>query len=169
MPTLTKRRPLPSAPSQMTPRIPTLPLMIDQIDASTENVDTGLLFLAPDLLQALREIAPKRRRGKVRYVVGIVILANLIAFAAEKSTRNVIIAHLQETPAIAATSPSASSVPVPAPPVPAVDEAAIEPTPAASAEPAPQAAAPAPKAAAAAPKKANRRSGPRALPRPARH
>jgi hypothetical protein len=160
MSTLTKQRPLPSAPSQMSPRGPTLPLIIDQIDASTENVDTGLLFLAPDLLQSLRQIAPKRRRGKVRYIVGLAIFANLIAFAAEKSTRNAILARLRETPAIAATNPRASGASFVAPPMPTIDEAAIIPLPTDSAAPAPTAAAPAPK-------KTTRRAGP--LPRSARH
>jgi hypothetical protein len=66
-----------------------MPSLIPLDDAA----DTGLLTLSPEFLDALRKVAPKRRRMKIRYVVGLGLAAVAVVLAADASMREFVAAR----------------------------------------------------------------------------
>jgi hypothetical protein len=66
-----------------------MPSLIPLDDAA----DTGLLTLSPEFLDALRKVAPKRRRVKIRYVVGLGLAVVAVVLAADASMRDFVAAR----------------------------------------------------------------------------
>jgi hypothetical protein len=58
-----------------------------------DTADTGLMTLSPEFLDALRRVAPKRRRMKIRYVVGLGLAVVAIVLAADASMRDFVAAR----------------------------------------------------------------------------
>jgi hypothetical protein len=151
--------------------------------ASISGVPTELLTLTPAFMDALRKVAPKKRRSKIPYVIALGVLAFLVMLGADASTREFglsKLAALRSTPA-AAPAPAPEAIPtavttltsadaptvstpvanLPSAPVVKADEPAPAPAPAAEGSTAKK--SPAKAAPAAQPKKAQ----PRAASRPA--
>jgi hypothetical protein len=155
--------------------------------ASISGVPTELLTLTPAFMDALRKVAPKKRRSKIPYVIALGVLAFLVMLGADASTREFglsKLAALRSTPAATpAAAPAPEAVPtavttltsaeaptvstpvanLPSAPVVKADEPAPAPAPAPAAEASTAKKSPAKTAPAAQPKKAQ----PRAASRPA--
>jgi hypothetical protein len=96
-----------------------------------EDMHTGLLTLTPAFLNALKQVAPKKPRSKVAYVIALGLLAVFAALAADTSTREF---GLGKGRALAARLHR--KAPAAAPSAPAVPPAAVAVAVAASAPPA---------------------------------
>jgi hypothetical protein len=138
-------------------------VMIDRIDATTENVDTALLTLSPEFLAALRRVAPKKRRVKIQHVVGLAFLAMMVVLGADKAARELIAARWRRAPAVTAMAPSPATAgpPVVSPVVTTVEPVEHPIVKLVSSPP------PLPPGAPAA-RKMKRRTAPPATPKPAR-
>jgi hypothetical protein len=76
-------------------------------------VQTELLTLTPDFLDAVRKIAPKKRRSKVPYVVAGALLVILGALSADRSTREFAMAKGREVAGnVKAAEPTVGPAPV---------------------------------------------------------
>jgi hypothetical protein len=153
--------------------------------ASISGVPTELLTLTPAFMDALRKVAPKKRRSKIPYVIALGLLAFVVMLGADPSTREFGLSKLaasRTTPAAApATEPAAVatavttltsadvptvSTPVaslPTAPVVKADEAAPAPAPA----PVPEASPAKKSSAKATPVAQPKKAQPRAASRPA--
>jgi hypothetical protein len=147
--------------------------------ASISGVPTELLTLTPAFMDALRKVAPKKRRAKIPYVIALGLVAVLVMLGADPSTREFGLSKLaafRSTPAAApapapepapiatavttltsADAPTVSTPAVATPSAPVADEPA--PAPAAEASPAKR--SPAKTSPAAQPKKPQPRSATR--------
>ena len=114
-------------------------------DPSRADVLTSLLTLTPAFLDALKKVAPKKRRSKVPYVIALALLAVVAVLGADASTREfglakgqLIVARLHHAPAsspvsapvapvLAQVAPPAALPAIPAEPVVKADEAASTP------------------------------------------
>jgi hypothetical protein len=86
------------------------------------------MVLPPGFLEALRRVVPRRRRAKLRYIVGLGLVAFFGIVAADPSTREFVAArwrHAAPVGSAAATTIDASAKPG----VPAASVAAANPMP----------------------------------------
>jgi hypothetical protein len=67
--------------------------------ASMSSMDTSLLTLAPGFVDALKNVAPKKRRSAVPYVFGLAVAAIVGAIAADFSTRDFVVQKVQDATA----------------------------------------------------------------------
>jgi hypothetical protein len=75
-------------------------------------VQTELLTLTPDFLDAVRKIAPKKRRSKIPYIVAGTVLVILGALGADRSTREFAIGKGREVAAnVKAAEPTVGAAP----------------------------------------------------------
>jgi hypothetical protein len=80
--------------------------------SSISGVPTELLTLTPAFLDALRKVAPKKRRSKIPYVIALGLLAFVVMLGADPSTREFgrsKLAAFRSTPA-AAPAPEAAPI-----------------------------------------------------------
>jgi hypothetical protein len=66
-----------------------------------EDMDTAVITLPPELLQALRSIAPKRKHPTIVYVLLLAVLTVGVAVAANRSMRDFLISEWQLRTSIA--------------------------------------------------------------------
>jgi hypothetical protein len=92
------------------------------------SVQTELLTLTPDFLDAVRKIAPKKRRSKVPYVILGAVLVVVAALSADRSTREFAVAKGRQVAAnVKAAEPTVSAAPVaPEQAAPAPTEAVVQ-------------------------------------------
>jgi hypothetical protein len=57
---------------------------------AVDRTDSGLVRLSPAFLEALRKVVPRRRRGKLPYIVSLGLLAVVGVVGADRSTREFI-------------------------------------------------------------------------------
>jgi hypothetical protein len=96
----------------------------DPSDPALENEDTAVMKLSPAFLQALRAIAPKKRRSKLPYVCALALVTIIAVLARDRSTRDFVAAHWhQYRGGAAALASPVAALPVvstpPSAPVPA--------------------------------------------------
>jgi hypothetical protein len=99
-----------------------MPSLIPLDDTS----DTGLMTLSPEFLDALRRIAPKRRRMKIRYVVGLGLVAVAVVLAADASMRDFVAARWHRGGGDASRAIAAEQAMKPATAAPAVEQPIAE-------------------------------------------
>jgi hypothetical protein len=92
------------------------------------SVQTELLTLTPDFLDAVRKIAPKKRRSMIPYIVAGALIVIVGALSAERSTREFAVAKARQIAAnVKAAEPTVGAAPVAAEPAaPAQEEAVVQ-------------------------------------------
>jgi len=67
---------------------------------SVSRIDTQILTLSPAFLEALRQVAPKKRRSWLGYVMGFAVVAIVGTLAADESLRGFVVEKAHETGAL---------------------------------------------------------------------
>ncbi len=78
--------------SRFSTAAPLAPARSDSIDPFAD-VDTAELTLSPELLDALRNLAPKKRPAKLSYVIGLAVIGVTAALGADPSAREIVSAR----------------------------------------------------------------------------
>src|SRR5262245_41157797 len=60
---------------------------------SIASVETGLLSLSPEFVTGLRTIAPKKRRGQIRYVLILAIVGVAAVLGSDRAVREFASTH----------------------------------------------------------------------------
>jgi len=98
-------KPLPATESQR------LVVRADGSRASTRGMPTSMLFLSPEILEGLKQIAPKRRRSRARYVFAFGLLVALLWVGASPSARELLFEGVEPASLPGSDEPRVSAAP----------------------------------------------------------